>query len=192
MQCYACGRETTQRCPRCAKPYCPDHGSNLCAECLDPVNAAPSRLPFRLALLGLLGGSVLALWLLIQPPSVPGESSPAVRDEPTATPALTPAGAASPGAETPTPVPTTTEPAGEGTPADVATPAPTGAPTEAPTPVPETPPPAAGSIEYVVQEGDSWNGIAAAYGLDATELAAFNGRVLDDFLSTGEVILIPQ
>jgi LysM repeat protein len=143
-------------------------------------------------MLGLLGGSVLALWLVIQPPSVPGESSPAVQSEPTATPALTPQGAASPGAQTPTPIRTATEPAADGTPAATDAPPPTDAPTPAPTPVPETPPPAAGPIEYVVQEGDTWNGIAAAYGLDATELASFNGYVLDDVLSIGTVILIPQ
>jgi LysM repeat protein len=44
----------------------------------------------------------------------------------------------------------------------------------------------------VVQEGDSWNSIAAAYGLDAATLAAHNGYVLDDVLSVGIVILIPQ
>src|SRR5688572_23206709 len=137
MQCFACGRETTQRCPRCAKPYCSEHGSNLCGDCLDPVNAAPSRTPYRVALLGLLGGSVLALWLLIQPPSVPGESSPAVRDDsrPTASPALTPAGGASPG--TTTVVPSATEPPGE-TAAPTLTPAPTEAPTPGPTEAPVT------------------------------------------------------
>lgn len=197
MNCYACDREAEQRCPRCGNAYCPDHGSTLCANCLDPLNAAPSRSAFRLALVGLLGGSVLALWLLVRPPGVPGEGATTVRNDPSATPALTPQGAG--GDASATTLPSVTIPAGEtpaatttpaATPAGEATPAPTEAPTAEPTEAPTEAP--AGPIEYTVQDGDTWNGIADAFGLDAASLAEFNGRVLDDFLQIGELISIPQ
>jgi LysM repeat protein len=50
----------------------------------------------------------------------------------------------------------------------------------------------AGPIEYTVVEGDTWYGIAEAYGVDAENLAAVNGLTLDDFLQPGDVIVIPQ
>jgi len=88
MECYACDQEGTARCPRCGNSYCTEHGDDLCAQCLDPATGAPSGAVFRLSLFALLAASVLALWLLIRPPSLPGETA-ALR-EPTPTPALTP------------------------------------------------------------------------------------------------------
>ena len=41
-------------------------------------------------------------------------------------------------------------------------------------------------------DGDSWLGLAEFFGVDAEELAAFNGKTIDDFLPIGEIILIPQ
>lgn len=197
MNCYACENPALHRCSRCGNAYCVEHGTNLCASCLDPLNAAPSRSTFRLALMGLLGGSVLALWLLVRPPGVPGEGAPIIRNEPSSTPALTPQGGG--GDASATSQPSTTIPA-QGTPVATATPGetaagdPTAAPTEAPTAVPtEAPTEApAGPIEYLVVDGDTWNGIAGFYGIDGETLAAFNGRTLDDFLQIDEVILIPQ
>lgn len=176
MSCYACERDDTQRCSRCGNNFCPDHGGDLCSACLDPLNAAPSRGVFRIALGGLLVGSVLALWLLIRPPSVPGDSSSLIQSDSSATPALTPQGSGQPATPTPTAAPTD---------------APTPAPTEGPTPAP-TDPPAPAPLEYVVQEGDTWNGIAEAYGLDGATLAAANGLTLEDVLQPGQVIIIPQ
>lgn len=174
MECYACDQEATRQCPRCGKPYCPDHGDNLCAECLDPVNAAPSSAVFRASLVALLAGSVLALWFLIRPPS-PGAEDTIIRPQPT--PLVTPVPTGQP-AQSPRLTPT---------------PAATGEPTPAPTPEP-TPPPteAPGPIEYTVQEGDTWYGIAEAYGVDAENLAAVNGLSLDYLLQPGDVIQIPQ
>jgi hypothetical protein len=107
MQCFACNRDAVQRCPRCGNAYCEGHGADFCAACLDPLNAAPSRSTFRIALLGFLGGCVLALWLLVRPPSVPGEGSPIIRnDGPTASPGITPAGAGGGVSGSVTPVPT--------------------------------------------------------------------------------------
>jgi nucleoid-associated protein YgaU len=181
MDCYLCDNEATKRCPRCGNPYCGDHGEDpstgsgqaLCADCLSPVNATPSGAFFRASLLALLLGSVLALWLLIRPPGLPGESSGV--NVPEATPL--PQG-------TPTPAPTITPTL---TPVASATAAPTPTPTPAPTAEP-TPAP----IEYTVVDGDTWFGIADAYGVDATALATYNGLTLEDLLQPGQVLTIPQ
>src|SRR3989304_3080015 len=90
MDCYVCQKKAAQRCPRCGNAYCRDHGEDpssgsgqaLCADCLNPINAAPSGTFFRASLLLLLVGSVLALWLLIRPPGLPGESSEVIAPEP--------------------------------------------------------------------------------------------------------------
>jgi len=179
MDCYACDQEATQRCARCGNSYCADHGDSSgegqaqCDECLDPVNAAPSGVVFRVSLFALLGFSVLALWLLVRPPSLPGESSGAIRPLPT-TPATATAGptpAASPGASE--------------------TPAPTGAETPAPTAV-ETPAP--GPLRYVMKDGDTISDVAAEYGLNYLDLLAFNGLTEEEaaLLQPGDEILIPQ
>jgi len=174
MDCYLCDNEASQRCPRCGNPYCGDHGEDLCADCLNPVNAAPSGAFFRASLLALLLGSVLALWLLVRPPGLPGDSSGVVIPE------------ASPQPTTPAASPTPATPVADAT----AEPTPTAAatPTAVPTPTAEPPAP----IEYTVVDGDTWYGIAEAYGVDAESLAAFNGLTLDDFLQPGQVLTIPQ
>src|SRR3990172_8605962 len=171
MDCYLCDNEASQRCPRCGNPYCGDHGEDLCADCLNPVNAAPSGAFFRASLLALLLGSVLALWLLARPPGLPSDSSGFVIPEPSPQP-VTPTPAASATAE-PTPTATATP---------TAVPTPTAAPTEEP-PAP---------IEYTVVDGDTWYGIAEAFGVDAASLAAANGLTLDDFLQPGQLLTIPQ
>ena len=163
MDCYLCDNEASQRCPRCGNPYCGDHGEDLCADCLNPVNAAPSGAFFRASLLALLLGSVLALWLLVRPPGLPSDSSGFVIPE------------ASPQPVTPTP-------------AASATAEPTPTPTAVPTTTAELPAP----IEYTVVDDDTWYGIAEAFGVDAASLAAANGLTLDDFLQPGQLLTIPQ
>jgi hypothetical protein len=176
MECYACEQAATQQCSRCGKAYCPNHGDDplsggqgLCAECLNPLNAAPSGAVFRASLFALLIASVVALWLLIRPPDLPGEAGSAIRPEPTDGLLVTPTPA--PGEPTETP--------GETTPApeETATPA-------AETPVPER-------VEYTVVEGDTWFGIAEIYGVSAEDLAAVNGLTLEDFIQPGDVLVIP-
>jgi LysM repeat protein len=147
---------------------------------MDPLRSAPSRGVFRVALFGLFGGAVLALWLLVRPPSVPGQEN-VTRNDSTATPALTPAGAG--GGVTSTPEPTAA--AASSTPEPTATPMPTATPV--PTPVP-TPAP----VYYTVQDGDTWYGIAGAYGVNAQTLASINGHTLDDLLHPGQTLQIPQ
>jgi len=176
MHCYACEREATQRCLRCGNVYCPRHGTKFCGACLDPMHSAPSRGIFRVALFGLFGGAVLAIWLLVRPPSVPGEET--VLNRPSATPALTPGA----GGEGNTPAPTTamTPPA-----------APTETHAATKTPVP-TPTPTPARIEYVVQDGDTWYGVAEQFGVDAIQMATLNHRTIEDYLHSGEILIIPQ
>jgi LysM repeat protein len=175
MECYACDKEGEKQCPRCGSSFCDDHGTNLCAECLNPVNAAPSGGIFRLSIFALFGAAVLALWLLLRPPSLPSESSGLVQptsSAPSATPSPSGTEQAAPGASpsqgaSQTPAPT---PAGSATPAPAA-----------PTP-----------IRYTVQDGDTLSSIAAAYGVSVTDLAAVNSLSNADFLSPGDVLVIPQ
>jgi hypothetical protein len=187
MDCYLCDKEATLRCPRCANPFCPDHGEEpstgsgqaLCDDCLSPVNAAPSGAFFRGSLLALLLVSVLALWFLVRPPGLPGEGSGVLVPEGSPLPSPLPI-TPSPAAVTPTPETPVAEE--------------TVAPTPTPTPPPPTPtePPAPEPVEYTVVEGDTWYGIADAYGVDAESLAAYNGLTLDDIIQPGNVLLIPQ
>ncbi|MCH7485088.1 MAG: LysM peptidoglycan-binding domain-containing protein [Chloroflexi bacterium] len=183
MRCYACERQDTSPCPRCSKDYCPDHGADLCAACLDPIVAAPSSATFRIALFALLGASVLALWLLVRSPGLPGDNGGVVQQPditPDFTPGLTPdtgetlTPTASPDGSpvlTPTPIP------------DNQTPAPTPVPTATPTPAP---------IEHIVETGDTWNALAAQYGVDPQTLASTNGYSLADVLPLGITLIIPQ
>ena len=184
MRCYACERQDTSPCPRCGKDYCPDHGANLCSSCLDPVVAAPSSAAFRIALFALLAASVLALWLLVRPPGLPGDSGGVVL-EPDVTPDFTP-GLTPDTGETLTPTPTGTAAASPD-----GSPEPTVTPTSTPTPVP-TVTPTPGPIEHVVVSGDTWNDLAAQFGVDPETLASTNGYSLADVLPLGITLIIPQ
>ncbi len=174
MRCYTCERQDTSPCPRCGKNYCPDHGSNLCAACLDPVVAAPSSSAFRIALFALLGASVLALWLLVRPPSLPGDTGGVVL-EPDATPDFTPGLTPDTG--------DTLTPTGTGAPQPTATSSPTPEPTPTPTPAP---------IEHLVVSGDTWVVVAELYGVDQETLATSNGYGVNDVLPLGITLIIPQ
>jgi LysM repeat protein len=68
MTCFACEQEPTQQCPRCGRPYCDDHGEDVCDACLEPASGLPSFTLYRGSLLVLLIGTVLAVWLILQPP----------------------------------------------------------------------------------------------------------------------------
>lgn len=188
MQCYACDLPAVAQCQRCGNHHCAEHGGALCAACSDPVAAAPSSAFYRMALVGMLGASVLALWLLLRPDSVPGQVSDRVQQPGVATPVSTPA--LTPDTGDGTPVAT-----GILTPSPVAatvTAAPTPAPTAEPTAAPTAEPTAAPLPEYTVQEGDTWSSIAIAYGIDAVSLASFNGYSVDDILPLGITLVIPQ
>lgn len=191
MKCYACDQETTESCPRCGNSFCPAHAAGptdgaLCAACVDPRNATPSDAVFRTSLFALLIASVLALWLLVRPPGNPGQSRAISRPEPTLGAVSTPVGTMVPASPTPA-----VTPSGEAEPSPTASgaPAATTAPeaTVTPTPAPAEPP-----REYTVVDGDTWYSIAAEFDVDATALAAANGRTLDDFVVVGETLVIPR
>src|SRR3990170_1927963 len=101
LTCFACEREPTQQCPRCGRPYCDEHGEELCDACLEPASGVPSFSLYRGSLLALLIGTALAVWLLVQPTTSEGELRPVV---------LTPTSAAVRTSTTPAPQPT--QPAG--------------------------------------------------------------------------------
>lgn len=171
MQCYACDREATQRCPRCARNYCPDHGADFCAQCLHPASVAPSSAVFRGSLLALLVASVLALWLLIRPPGLPSESGAIVAPIPTPEPEFL--------APPTTPIVT-----------PIVTPTPRPTPTPAPTPSPTPTPPLFET--YVVQPDDTLFDIALLFDTTVEEIAAANGISVDDFLHAGQELTIPR
>jgi LysM repeat protein len=193
MTCYVCGKEATRRCPRCAKPYCDEHGDELCAACQDPASAIPSGTVFRGSLLALLVASILALWLLIQPPGLPGGE--AGEEAVLPLPTITPAALTSP---TPTPTPTRTptptasptpSPSPEATASPTATLTPEATPTPTPTPTPEPPP----FVEYEVQSGDTLSSIAQTFGTTIDELVRLNGLASQDvIISVGQKLLVPN
>ena len=182
MSCYACGRDAIHRCPRCAKPYCDQHGGELCAACQDPSSAIPSGALFRGALLALLVASVLALWLLIRPPGASDDESGAQAGQPsvTRTPTATTARPSPSVAPTGTPG---ISPTPGGTPG--ASPTPGGTPTPAPSPTPAF-------EEYTVEQGDSLSTIAAQFGTTADEIARINGITDPNTLNIGQKLQVPR
>jgi LysM repeat protein len=191
MTCYVCGKEATRRCPRCGKPYCDEHGEELCAACQDPASAIPSGTVFRGSLLALLVASILALWLLIQPPGLPGGEAgeEAVLPLPTITPAALTSPTPTPSV-TPTPTPTSTpSPTPEATASPTPSATPEATPTPTPTPTPEPPP----FIEYEVQSGDTLSSIAQAFGTTVDDLVSINGLASQDvIISVGQKLLVPN
>ena len=191
MSCYACGRDAIHRCPRCAKPFCDQHGGELCAACQDPTSAIPSGALFRGALLVLLVAAVLALWLLIRPPGTSDDESGAQAGQPSVTRTATaPATTARPSVTpTGTPQRTTTgtpgvSPTPGGTPGG--TPGATSTPTPSPTPEPSP------FQEYTVQQGDSLSSIATQFGTTADELARINSITDPNTLNVGQKLQVPK
>lgn len=190
MSCYACGRDAIHRCPRCAKPYCDEHGGELCAACQDPSSAIPSGALFRGALLALLVASVLALWLLIRPPSASDEEPGAQAGQPTgtrtpvalATTALVPSPSVSP----------TGTPGGTPTGTPGISPTPSGTPEATPTPAPSPTPQPPEFEEYIVQQGDSLSSIAQQFGTTADELVRINDLADPNTLDIGQKLLVPR
>jgi hypothetical protein len=68
MTCFACEQEPTQQCPRCGRPYCDDHGEDVCDACLEPSSGLPSFTLYRGSLIALLIATGLAIFLILQPP----------------------------------------------------------------------------------------------------------------------------
>ncbi len=180
MECYVCHHRAAERCSLCGNAYCPGHGGDFCADCLNPINAAPSGTVFRTSVFALLVASVLALWLLVRPPGLPGETPGVAESEsfPTPTRSPTPAGTEAP---TPTVVPS----------GSIATPTPATTPEPTPQPTPE-PTPAPTQRTYTIQEGDTLWDIATALGVSPEALAAANGLSVDDpILQPGQQLAVP-
>jgi len=179
MDCYACDQPAVVACKRCARPYCEDHGNQqYCSECLHPASALPSFNLYRGALLTMLVGTALAVFLLLRPP---GDTTGAV-------PVVV-------GQSSPTPTPSGGD---VGTPAPQRTPQTTSTPDVTPTPEAEASPTENPYIEYVVQEGDSLYSIAEANLPAGDDLAAYvdaiatlNRISVETTLSVGDTLLLP-
>jgi hypothetical protein len=190
MTCFACEEEPTQQCSRCGRPYCDDHGAELCDACLHPASGLPSFTLYRGSLLALLIGTALAIWLLVQPNTTEGESAlrPVV---------LTPT--AQPRASAPAGV---TQPAGATRPPGATAPAnPTAAGATQPagtTPAAGTPG-AAGIGEVEVRSGDTISSIcervkpASMTVPDCVErVVALNNLANANDISVGNKLRVPQ
>jgi hypothetical protein len=178
VTCFACDQEPTRQCSRCGRPYCDEHGEELCDACLEPASGVPSFTLYRGSLLALIIGSALALWLLIQPADSGGDgtqravvltpTSPAARAS--VSPGTQPTQAAG-GGQAATPV------------AGTATPRPTNTP-------------ASGGGSYTVASGDNLSSICAAQrpalnnGDCVQQLRARNG-LTGDALSVGQTLVLP-
>jgi nucleoid-associated protein YgaU len=138
MTCFACEQDPTQQCPRCGRPYCDDHGEDVCDACLNPASGLPSFTLYRGSLFALLIGTVIALILLVQPPG--GESN-----APQASTVITPTAPAAAGG---TPAPGTTTRAAN-------TPAPGTTQSPAPTQTPSSGGGGGGTGTYTVVSGDT-------------------------------------
>ena len=187
MSCYACGRDAIHRCPRCAKPFCDQHGGELCAACQDPSSAIPSGALFRGALLVLLVASVLGLWLLIRPPDTSDDEPGAQAGQPSVT--RTPTAPATTARPSVTPTGT---PQGTATGTPGASPTPVGTPGATPTPPPSPTPEASPFQEYTVQQGDSLSSIAQQFGTTAGELARINSIADPNTLNIGQKLQVPR
>jgi LysM repeat protein len=184
VNCYSCDKSAVNACKRCAKPYCDDHGNaSYCAGCLQPSSALPSFNLYRGALLVMLVGTAVAVFLLVRPPGETKGAPPVVVGKTTATPA---SGAPQPTEPVQTPQSTVSESPASETPATSETPTP--AVTESP------------FGEYAVVAGDTLFDIANANlppGDDpvsfAKAIATLNGLDYDaPVLPIGKKLLLPK
>ncbi len=171
--CRFCPKPAVARCTACGLPFCADHGSRLCFNCLAPTGQTvpptavmPSGLTYYVALLLLVVGVVLAGVQTVR-------LAPRLKEVVLAAPAAT---------STPSPRagPTPTL-----TPAP-ATPTPTGTPAPPPTPTPVR--------DYVVQPGDTLWTIAQQFGVSVDDLARANGIANPNAvtLQVGQTLRIPN
>ncbi len=190
MNCYSCDQTATNACKRCARTYCNEHGNaTYCAECLQPASAMPSFNLYRGALLVMLIGTAIAIFLLLRPPGGSNGAPTLSIGNVTATITATGGGAktSTPSTDTP-PQSNGTDTAGSTTPGPTVNPSPTVEPT-----------PNVVFREYVVEEGDSLFGIAEATIGPDDDIAAYvqaianlNGWDVDAAeLIPGNTILLP-
>jgi hypothetical protein len=191
MNCYSCDQPAVNACKRCARTYCDEHGNaTYCAECLQPASALPSFNLYRGALLVMLVGTAVAIFLLLRPPG--GSSGAPTLSIGKVTATVTAEGGGSSTLATPT---VDAPPQADGTETATGDETP-GATEPAAT---ETPEDAVEFREYVVQEGDSLFGIAEATISPGDDIVAYvdaianlNGFTVEGAeLVAGETILLP-
>jgi Tfp pilus assembly protein FimV len=192
MTCFACEQEPTQQCPRCGRPYCDDHGEDVCDACLEPASGLPSFTLYRGSLLVLLVGTVLAVWLILQPPGnntnaaigpllvtptpVPTQAGVATTPgaQQTAGPQQTPGAQQTPGTQQ-SPAPTATRATGTATPAN-----------------------GGGSGTYTVVSGDTLSSIcekvkpASMSNSDCVDRIRSLNSLSGDGISIGQVLQVPK
>lgn len=185
MTCFACEQEPTQQCPRCGRPYCNDHGEDVCDACLQPASGLPSFTLYRGSLLALLVFTVLGVYLLVQPPG-------GGADAPQAGTVITPTAAVSVAVGTPAPGAT----GAAGTPAPGTTAGPTQSPAASPTPSGAG---GGGSGTYTVVSGDSLSSICERVKPSAMsvsdcvdEVVSLNSLDSADDISVGDTLRVPQ
>ena len=180
MNCYACESEAINACKRCDRAYCGEHGNEqYCAECLKPASAMPSFNLYRGALLTMLVGTALAVFLILRPPGETRGSSTVVVGRSTATPTAS-RGTPEPTIRAETPE---TSPTAAGATETPAVPVATASPFDS----------------YVVEEGDTLFTIAEQFvpaGDDLTAylnaIATLNGLDPEAILAIGQTILLPR
>jgi len=187
VQCFKCDQDAVQECPRCGALYCDDHGAELCDRCMDPVLAVPSYRVFRGSLVALLVGSVVAVWLLVLPPSsadrdqTPSSLSGVVPTS--AAPKATGTAAATGAAGGATGTAPAGSPAAGGTSAPATTATPTPSPTPSATPTATT---------YTVKSGDTLTGIADQFSVSPDAIQRANNIANPTDLQIGQVLTIPR
>jgi hypothetical protein len=164
--CHYCDRAAEAECPTCGRLYCAEHGEDVCLRCLAPEAAAPTALAYRGAILSLVIGSAVALFLVARPPESESDAD-APRALPTATPSFLTTATATPtsdGSETAT-TPPTRAPGATATPTVV-------------------------GVIHIVAEGDTLSGIAEQYGTTVDAILQANPGVTAD-LQIGAELRIP-
>ena len=161
--CHYCDRPAEAECPTCGRLYCPEHGEDVCLRCLAPEAAAPTQMAYRGAVVALVVGSLVALFVVLRPPE-----SESASDSPRTLATTTPAILAT---ATPTRAVTRTA---------TTTPPPAQSPTLAPV-----------QATHTVAPGDTLSGIAAQYNTTVEAIIAANPGTTEN-LQIGDVLRIPR
>ena len=170
-RCHYCDRAADAECPTCGRLYCGEHGDDVCLRCLAPEAAAPTAAAYRGAVLALIVGSAVALFLVIRPPE-----SESAGDSPRLLATTTPAFLST---ATPTRPGNTTRTA-----TSVGTATPVASATAPPSPS------AVAERTHTVQAGDTLSAIGERYGITVAALLAANPGASEN-LQIGAVLRIP-
>lgn len=169
--CHYCDRAAEAECPTCGRLYCREHGEDVCLRCLAPEAAAPTAIAYRGAVLALVVGSVVAVFLVIKPPeSKSGNDTPRVLA--TATTSFL---------STATPTRQGGDPSRTAVATATAGAQPTGTATAA-----------TGTVRtYTVRDGDTLSGIAEQFNTTLEAIMALNPGLTPETLQIGAVLRIP-